>query len=203
MNRLAGWPAVLADGPVTLRPFRMRDASAWSEVRLANEAWLAPWEPVLPGSWAERHSVAGFAPLLRALRRQCRDGTTMPFAVLYSGRFAGQITVANIIRGSFNSAALGYWVDGRLAGRGICPTAVALVVDHCFTSGRLHRLEANVRPENLPSRRVVEKLGFRVEGQHERFLLIDGAYRDHTGFAITAEEVPEGLLRRWESVRNR
>ena len=199
----AVWPVALRDGDVELRPFRMRDAVAWSEVRLANEAWLAPWEPtgVLP--WEERFSVTHFAPMVRALRKQAKDGTTLPFAVTYAGRFVGQVTAGNIWRGSLSSCFLGYWIDGRYAGHGITPTAVALLTDHCFGPARLHRVEANVRPENTASRRVVEKLGFRQEGLRERYLHIDGAYRDHLCYALTAEEVPGGLLRRWHAVRGR
>jgi ribosomal-protein-alanine N-acetyltransferase len=196
------WPATLRDGEVELRPLRMRDAAAWSEVRLANEAWLMPWEPSGPGTWAERYAVTSFAPLLRQLRRQTRDGSTMPFAVTYGGRFVGQVTAGNIWRGSLNSCFLGYWIDGRHAGLGITPTAVALLADHCFGAGRLHRVEANIRPENVASRRVVEKLGFREEGVRERYLLIDGAYRDHICYALTVEEVPGGLLRRWRETRH-
>jgi ribosomal-protein-alanine N-acetyltransferase len=79
------------------------------------------------------------------------------------------------------------------------PTAVALAVDHCFLVLRLHRVEVNIRPENTASLRVVEKLGFRDEGLRRRYLHIDGAWRDHRSFALTAEEVPGGLLSRWRS----
>jgi ribosomal-protein-alanine N-acetyltransferase len=197
-----GWPATLRDGEIELRPFRMRDAAAWSEVRLANEAWLAPWEPSGPGSWADRYAVTAFPPVLRQLRRLARDGTTLPFAVTYRGRLVGGMTAGNIWRGSLNSCFLGYWVDGRYAGLGIAPTALALAVDHCFTSVGLHRVEANIRPENTKSRRVVEKLGFREEGLRERYLFIDGAWRDHVSYALTVEDVPHGLMRRWRARRD-
>jgi hypothetical protein len=62
------------------------------------------------------------------------------------------------------SATLGYWVDSRRAGHGLAPTAVALATDFCFWDLGLHRMEINIRPENAPSLRVVEKLGFRDEG---------------------------------------
>jgi len=72
--------------------------------------------------------------------------------------------------------------------------AVALVVDHCFGPVGLHRLEATVRPENVASRRVLAKLGFREEGLFERYLDVDGAWRDHLVYALTIEEVPRGGL---------
>ena len=69
------------------------------------------------------------------------------------------------------------------------PTALALAVDHAFGAGGLHRIEVNIRPENTPSRRVVEKLGFREEAYHQRYMHIDGSWRDHLGYALTSEEV--------------
>jgi ribosomal-protein-alanine N-acetyltransferase len=89
---------------------------------------------------------------------------------------------------------VGYWVDSDVAGRGITPTALALVIDHCFTGVGLHRVEVDIRPENTASLRVVEKLGLRREGYYERFLDIDGAWRDHVAFAITIEELGGATL---------
>ena len=75
-----------------------------------------------------------------------------------------------------------------------------MAVDHCFGVIGLHRLEASIRPENHASRRVVEKLGFREEGIRVRQLHINGAWRDHVCYALTAEEVPQGLMPRWRSI---
>jgi len=102
-----------------------------------------------------------------------------------------------IARGSANSAYLGYWIARQFAGRGIMPTALAMVIDHCFGDAGLHRVEANIRPENAASRRVVEKLGFRLEGTRERYIHIAGAWCDHLSYALTVEDVPGGLLPRW------
>jgi ribosomal-protein-alanine N-acetyltransferase len=169
--------------------------------------WLSPWEATPPGisaiplSWGERQSLGVFTQMLRTLRRQARQGISLPFAVTVDDHLAGQLTIGNIVRGAFNSAYAGYWVDSMAAGQGVMPTALALAVDHCFGSVGLHRIEANVRPENAASRRVVEKLGFRQEGLHERYLAIDGAYRDHIGYAVTVEDVPEGMVQRWRQAR--
>ena len=88
----------------------------------------------------------------------------LPFAVTFGGELVGQLTVSGIAWGSLRSAHAGYWVDRRVAGRGIIPTALALAVDHCFFTVGLHRVEINIRPENLPSLAVARKLGFRPEG---------------------------------------
>ena len=190
-----------------IRPLRLRDGATWVEVRTRNEEWLVRWEATPPGfdnpgiTWNDRQSMSIYTAMLRSLRRQAKEGSALPFAITYEDRFCGQLTVGNVVRGAFNSAYVGYWVDQAVAGRGVMPTALALVVDHCFGPARLHRVEANIRPENVASQRVVEKLGFREEGLHRRYLAIDGAYRDHIGYAITTEDVPEGMLRRWHRVR--
>ena len=76
------------------------------------------------------------------------------------------------------------------AGRGVMPRAVAMAIDHCFTTAGLHRIEVCIRPENTNSLRVVEKLGIREIGYAPLFLHIDGEWRDHRIYAITKEEVP-------------
>ena len=205
-----GWPVVLSDGPVLLRPYARRDGSMWSEVRRTNEAWLAQWEPTPPGgTWWELNSPGAYRAVYRDLRSSARAGLAMPFAVCLrdgSGgeRLVGQLTLGNIVRRALCSAYAGYWVDSRVAGRGVIPTALALAVDHAFRAGALHRVEVNIRPENTASRRVVEKLGFREESYLVRYLHIDGAWRDHVGYALTAEEVAGegGLLARWHRARS-
>jgi ribosomal-protein-alanine N-acetyltransferase len=202
-----GWPIVLLDGPVLLRPYRRRDAAAWSEVRRANQSWLAPWESSPPGPWNELNSAASFRWIYHEQRRSARAGAGMPFAICLiegrSERLVGHLNLGNIVRRAFCSAYAGYWVDARVAGRGVMPTALALAVDHAFGPGGLHRIEVNIRPENKPSRRVVEKLGFREEAFHPRYMHIDGAWRDHIGYALTSEDVAAegGLLARWHRLR--
>lgn len=188
MNDHPGWPARLSAGPVGLRPPRLRDGRTWSEARLRNQQWLSPWEPTSHLGWADRHIMSAWPPVLAALRKAGRNGTMLPFAVTYGGRLVGQMNVSNVVHGALRSCTVGYWVDSAVAGRGIAPTALALVIDHCLTAVGLHRVEIDIRPENKASLRVVEKLGIRREAYYERFLNIDGAWRDHVAFAITAEE---------------
>ena len=139
--------------------------------------------------------------MVRNLRGQARKGQIMPFVVTLDGALVGQLTVGGITHGSLCSAHVGYWIDARVAGRGVIPTAVALAVDHCFLVLQLHRIEVNIRPENTASLRVVEKLGFREEGLRRRYLHIAGEWRDHRAFVLTTEDVPEGLLARWRALR--
>ncbi len=171
-----------------------RDAASWREIRTRNRGWLSPWEATLPPG--TQHQPQSFRVTARDLRRQARAGRGLPFVTTYDGRMVGQVTVSSITWGSARSGSIGYWIDRALAGRGITPTAVALVIDHCFTAVGLHRIEIAVRPENTASLAVVAKLGLRQEGEAPRYLHIDGDWRDHLLFGITREEVPGGILTR-------
>lgn len=199
---MRGWPVSLEEGPVGLRPLRLRDAAALRDTRARNAEWLRPWEPTHPEMPLRTTSLTPYLAMVQAIRKEARQGVALPWAILYEGRFAGQLTVGTIVWGSARSAQIGYWIDSACAGRGVTPTAVALAVDHCFFTVGLHRIEANIRPENHKSRRVVEKLGFREEGLRVRQLHIDGAWRDHLCYALTVEDVPRGLLAPWRRARS-
>ncbi|WP_425860118.1 GNAT family N-acetyltransferase [Arthrobacter sp. TWP1-1] len=198
------WPVTLESGDVVLRPIKLRDKAEWTRVRARNAAWLQPWEASNPVSQGQLPTFGG---MVRVLNQQAREASALPFIITErvpsqsKPVIVGQLTVSSIMWGSAMSATLGYWVDQDRAGRGIVPTAVALATDHCFRELGLHRMEINIRPENAASLRVVEKLGFRDEGLRPRFLHINGAWADHRSFALTREEVPEGILARWLSRR--
>jgi ribosomal-protein-alanine N-acetyltransferase len=183
---------------VELHPLRRRDAAEWSRLRLANEDWLRPWEPSATQPWAERHSPAAYRAMRQAVARRARLGTTLPFAIRVEGRLAGQVTIDNIVRGALRSGYLGYWIDRDVAGRGMASLAVALVCDYAFSEVGLHRVQADIRPENVPSQRLVERLGFSREGLLRRYLDIDGDWRDHLAYALLAEDLPAGALARWQ-----
>lgn len=181
-------------GNVSLRSIRLRDANAWREVRLRNRDWLVNWDATSPLGSADVPPT--FAAMARLLRSEARAGRTLPWVIMCGDRLVGQLTIGGIAFGSLRNAHAGYWIDQDFAGRGIVPLAVAMGFDYCFETLGLHRMEINIRPENEASRRVVEKLGMRYEGVRERFLHIDGHWRDHLAYAITSEEVPEGLVAR-------
>lgn len=159
---------------------------------------------VQPGA---RGGLPDYRQMVRSLKIQAAQSTALPFLITErrpgaaAPAIVGQLTVSSIVWGSAMMATLGYWVDQGRAGHGIAPTAVALATDHCFQVLGLHRMEINIRPENGPSLRVVEKLGFRDEGYRPRFLHINGEWADHRTFALTSEEVPDGLLPRWLASR--
>lgn len=110
-----------------------------------------------------------------------------------SGDLAGVVSISEIVRGIFRSGYLGYYGFAPHDGKGYMTEGVRAVVTKAFRTLRLHRLEANIQPNNDASRRLVRRLGFRLEGFSPRYLKIAGKWRDHERWALTAEE--------WKSTR--
>ena len=198
------WQAKLFEGEVGLRPIRQRDAKVWREVRQQNLAWLQQWEATVPEEGLHSGEVpATFGVMVRTLHRQARLRKVLPWVVTYNGELVGQVTVGGISYGSMRSAYIGYWIDEKVAGRGIMPTAVAMALDYCFEELELHRVEIHIRPENTASRRVVEKLGIPEEGLRRSYLHIDGDWRDHICYAIVSGERTQGVLSSWRASQAR
>ena len=193
------WPVRLVDGEVVVRPLALSDATAWRRARQRNADWLGPWDATVPPGGQAR--PATFKQLVRRLTKEAREGRTFPFVVDIGGQFVGQVTVNTIVRGSAQFASIGYWIDQGYAGRGYMPRAVAMVIDHCLFTAALHRVEIAIRPENSNSLRVVEKLQIKEYGFAPRYLHIAGEWRDHRLFAVTKEEVPQGMLARLRASR--
>ena len=138
-------------------PYRRGDARAWSEVRVRQPGVAgARGSPRRPDRGHELNSPRAYRVRLprhaagRAARRE-HAVRGLPARGRRRERLVGHLNLGNIVRRAFCSAYAGYWVDSRVAGRGVIPTALALAVDHAFGAGGLHRIEVNIRPENKPS----------------------------------------------------
>lgn len=176
----------LAEGPRTaIRPFTPADADEFTararESRELHRPWLFP--PTGPDTYAayatvliEDPSKAGFLVCERYGAGAGGDGAV-----------AGFININNIVIGGFRCGALGYGAFAHAAGRGLMAEGLELVLRYAFGPLGLHRLEANVQPGNQASIALVRRAGFRLEGFSPDFLFIDGAWRDHERWAITAE----------------
>jgi ribosomal-protein-alanine N-acetyltransferase len=109
------------------------------------------------------------------------------------GAIVGRVALGGVLRGAFQNAYLGYWVDEDRQNRGLMTEAVAAATAFAFGPAGLHRVQAAVMPRNVASQRVLEKAGYRQEGLAQRYLCIAGQWEDHLLFATTAEEwTPRG-----------
>jgi ribosomal-protein-alanine N-acetyltransferase len=139
--------------------------------------------------WASPpRTVEAFTAYLRRLTQPSHVGYWVRTA---ENELAGVININEIVRGTFRSGYLGYYAFVPHQGRGDMTAGLQAVISRAFRVLRLHRLEANIQSDNEPSRRLVQRLGFRQEGFSPRYLKAAGRWRDHERWALTAEEWQE------------
>lgn len=164
-----------------IRHFTREDGAEFTararESRDLHQPWLSP--PLTAEAYA---AYAG---------RLIEDPTKAGFLVCEKdgGGIVGFININNIVEGGFLCGALGYGAFAHAAGRGLMAQGLDLVVRYAFGPMGLHRLEINVQPGNAASIALARRCGFRLEGFSPDMIYVDGAWRDHERWAITAEMV--------------
>lgn len=131
-------------------------------------------------------SAAEFAAYVR--RTRCEHSIGWLVCRIADGRIVGVINLNEIVWGTFHSAYLGYYVAAEFAGQRYMTEGLQLVLRQAFTRLRLHRLEANIQPDNPASVALAQRCGLRREGLSPRYLKISGRWRDHERWAITIED---------------
>jgi len=164
---------------VALRPPGPRDGREVIEMNRRSLRLLRPWvyPPLDDLAWAA---------YCERLQNERNNGFLV--CVRDTGVIAGVINISEIVRGVFQSAYLGFYTGLPYAGRGYMTEGLSLVLNAAFGRLGLHRLEANIQPQNRRSITLVRRLGFRREGFSQRYLKIGGRWRDHERWAITAEQ---------------
>ncbi len=121
--------------------------------------------------------------------KRAADDRHHRFLVIHrdSGGIAGVISINDVIRGNSQSAAIGYYAFAPYAGRGLMGAGLRLVLKHAFQKLKLHRLEANIQPDNRASIALVKKCGFVREGFSRRLIKVRGRWKDHERWAMLAE----------------
>jgi [ribosomal protein S5]-alanine N-acetyltransferase len=120
---------------------------------------------------------------------RCQDGSVIGYLIRLrdSRELVGVANLSELVRGSFQSAYLGFYAHAAYAGEGLMSEGLRIVLSRAFGIHRLHRVEANVQPRNGASLRLVRRLGFRREGFSPSYLRIGGRWRDHERWAVTRE----------------
>ena len=181
-----GLPTLVCDG-VLLRSARLSDYEEWRLLREDSRDHLTRWEPV----WsAEDISFAAYKDRVKAYGRSIKRGVAAPYFMFDEerGLFVGGITLINILRGAAQSASLGYWTGAPYTRCGYARRGVRAVLDHGFTRLGLNRIEAACQPENVASVALLDSLGFSQEGYAREYLHINGRWRDHLIYAMTASD---------------
>jgi ribosomal-protein-alanine N-acetyltransferase len=158
---------------------------------IRNREFLEKWEPVREEEFytAEYHRND-----LKGELDRIKNGQSLRLWILKKediNNIIGNIGYSNIVRGCFQSCHLGYKLDRQNVNKGFITEALNTSIDYVFNKLKLHRIEANVIPDNYPSIRVLEKLGFYNEGISKKYLKINGKWQDHIHMVLLNEAMEE------------
>ena len=165
-----------------LRPPVHADFLGWSSLRNDSRDFLTPWEPV----WSSDHLTRrAFTNRVYWAARSINNGTALPLFLIRreDERLVGAITLDNIRRGPAQAGTMGYWIGQPFAREGYMTEAISAVVSHAFDRMELSRIEAACLPENVASRGLLERSGFKYEGVAQSYLQINGRWRTHVLYA--------------------
>ncbi|MET8910377.1 GNAT family protein [Micromonospora sp. NPDC004551] len=158
------------------------DAPALAEVLRANREFLAPWDPIRSEDY---FTAEGQRAVIEADLQQYEQGSKLPHVILDdSGRVIGRITLNGIVRGPFQSCAMGYWVSVSHNGQGFATRAVREIVRLAFDELGLHRVQAETLLHNARSQRVLERNGFVQFGMAPEYLNIASRWQDHAMYQV-------------------
>jgi ribosomal-protein-alanine N-acetyltransferase len=166
-------------GGLILRVRREQDAAALAAAYQRNRGHLAPWDPTRTEDFFTEDGQRAQTRELLALREL---GTTLPLVIAEGEEIAGGMTLSDIVRGAFQSAMVGYWLDRSHTGRGLASAALDAVVDAARDQYSLHRIQAATLLANHASQSVLTRAGFERIGVAPKYLQIAGRWQDHVLF---------------------
>lgn len=166
-----------------LRASEMRDYVEWAELREKSRSFLTPWEPLWPIDDLTR---ASFRYRVRRHAEEMARDEAYSFFIFREEDDAlmGGLSFGHVRRGVSQAATLGYWMGESYAGKGHMTRAVRAACAYAFEKRGFHRIEAACLPTNEPSKRLLERVGFKQEGYARSYLNINGQWRDHLLYAL-------------------
>ncbi|MAT88681.1 MAG: 30S ribosomal protein S5 alanine N-acetyltransferase [Aestuariivita sp.] len=165
-----------------LRPPSQNDFASWAQLRYESRAFLKPWDP----TWAKDHLTRkAFSHRVYWSQKSINEGLAYPMILFHKSNniLLGAITLDNIRRGPSQVGSLGYWMGQKYTRQGFMGEAILGIVRYAFNNLDLSRIESACLPENLASRGVLEKSGFKYEGVAQAYIQINGRWRTHVLYA--------------------
>lgn len=173
-----------------LRSGSVDDYEAWLALRENSRPHLTEWEE----NWTrEEATLSAYRQRLRHYDREMKRGAGLPLFAFRRRDHAlvGGVTLTNIRYGAARTALIGYWIGAPYTKCGYGTAAVEAMLCHAFTAIELNRIEAACQPANVASKKLLQRCGFRREGLARDYLRINGAWRDHEIYAMTAADYRE------------
>jgi ribosomal-protein-alanine N-acetyltransferase len=179
-----------------LRPLAEHDAAPLAAAYLRNRDHLARWDPRRDEAF---YTEAGQRADLGSKLEGARLGLQDPWLLVRDPEpgeeggeeVVGRVNLSNVVRGVFQSASVGYWVDARHTGRGLAVAMVEFALARAADIG-LHRVEAGTLVHNLASQAVLRRCGFEQYGVAQRYLFIAGEWQDHNLYQRILHDRPLG-----------
>ena len=182
---------MLITGRLEIERAAMSHSMSYTRFLTANPAHFKGSEPARAASWYQDASVQ---QRLKRSSAAFEQGTELRFICRLKGAqpIVVEFAFTNIMRGPFQACFLGFRVGKRFEGQGYMTEALHAGISYVFQTTGLHRIMAAYRPTNYRSGRTLHRLGFRVEGYAPRYLLLDGAWRDHVLTALVSDDWQQG-----------
>jgi ribosomal-protein-alanine N-acetyltransferase len=168
---------------VFLRPPKRRDALKWQKLRMSSKSFLVPWEPSWDASSCTRRAYLRYFKNSNYLANMDRAYSFLIFKT-NDKTLLGGINIGNVRRGVSQSASLGYWIGEKHSRNGYMKEALKLLIPSLFVDLRLNRIEAATLEENIASKNLLKKIGFKKEGVLRKYLKINGNWRDHILYGL-------------------
>ena len=168
---------------VFLRPPKRRDALKWQKLRMSSKSFLVPWEPSWNASSCTRRAYLRYFKNSNYLANMDRAYSFLIFKTDDKALLGG-INIGNVRRGVSQSASLGYWIGEKHSRNGYMKEALKLLIPSLFIDLRLNRIEAATLEENIASKNLLKKIGFKKEGVLRKYLKINGTWRDHILYGL-------------------
>ena len=173
---------------VFLRPPKRRDALKWQKLRMSSKSFLVPWEPSWDASSCTRRAYLRYFKNSNYLANMDRAYSFLIFKT-EDKTLLGGINVGNVRRGVSQSASLGYWIGEKYSRNGYMKEALKLLIPSLFVDLRLNRIEAATLEENIASKNLLKKIGFKKEGVLRKYLKINGTWRDHILYGLLENDL--------------
>lgn len=172
---------ILKGERIELRLLRPNNAEEMLNYYNKNKKHLMPFEPSRDDSF---YTLQVQKHILMEGYRQFLSGIAVNFGIYINGNLIGKIQMSNIVLGVFRSAFVGYSISEEEQGKGYMKEALKLLIDFAFNEMGIHRLEASTLVDNIRSQRVLEGCGFRFLGINEKYLYINGEWRNHKAYYL-------------------
>ena len=185
-NKQRNYIVNLKGSRITLRSFTPDCAEELLNYYIKNKEHLSYYEPTRDSSF---YTIETQRDIILESYKNLMNGTGVDLGIYKDNELIGKIKVSNIVYGVFKNGIVGYSLDKDYQGKGYMQEALTLVLKYAEEELELHRLEASVLTDNHKSRSVLIKCGFKEIGLNEKYLFINGSWRDHITFYKVLERV--------------